>query len=315
MLKLWVTAGGTGSAWHICNIVKKFYKDEIELFIGDINEARHVAASTLADHFYKVPMAKDPAYPGFMYKLLKDNNIDVIIPLVPWEQDFFSPDNKEFLKLGIKSLAAPLLANQIFNDKIKLHEYCLSKNLPTIKQFSKEDIDADTTYFIKALRGFGAAGAAVKKGKELTDDHFRDCIIQEYCLDDGYLNEITVEVFNDDGILHFCGRRRLENKGGVCTKAEFVDTAAVRPYIKQLVEDYDFPPVFNVQFVKHEGVWKIMDVNLRLAAGTGLSNAVGFQLIRALLNKLLGKAYDESLLQVDDSVKTVIRVYEEVVIR
>lgn len=315
MLKVWITAGGTGSAWHICSVIKKYYKDEVELFVGDINDEQLVASSTLADHFFKVPLVKDEAYPEFMYDKLSSNGIDVIIPLIPWEQDFFSMDNPRFASLGIKSLAAPIATNQIFNDKIKLHDYCSDKGIPTIKIFNKDEINPADTYFIKALSGFGAAGAAMRKGEELTEKELDSCVIQEYCVEPQGLNEITVEVFNDDGKLFLCGRRRLENKCGVCTKAEFVETTDVRPYIEQMVGDYEFPLVFNVQFVHHDGVWKVMDVNLRLAAGTGLSNAVGFQLIRALFNKLLGKEFDETLLSVDSTVKTVIRVYEEVVIR
>ncbi|MGN0326709.1 MAG: hypothetical protein ACI4DW_10365, partial [Lachnospiraceae bacterium] len=63
-MKLWVTAGGTGSAWHIASIVKQYYADEIELYISDINEPEMVASSVLADHFFKVPPVKEPGYAG-----------------------------------------------------------------------------------------------------------------------------------------------------------------------------------------------------------------------------------------------------------
>lgn len=315
MYKLLVTAGGTGSAWHICSIAKQYFKDSIELYVCDTNEPYLVAASTLADHFFTVPPVRDPGYRDYMYQLLARYHIDAIIPLIPWEQEYFSNDNPDFSKLGVYSLAAKADTNRLFNDKIALHDYCQKSDIPTIRIYEADEVVSENTYFIKAKDGFGAQGAAVKKGSDITKEDAKRFVIQEYCLDDGDLNEITVEVFNDDGQLHLCGRRRLENKCGVCTKAEFVDVSKVRPYIEKMVSDYDFPYVFNVQFIRHDEQWKVMDVNLRLAAGTGLSASAGFSLIRCLLSKLLTGSIDRDMLKVDETIKTVVRVYEEVVIR
>ncbi len=85
--------------------------------------------------------------------------------------------------------------------------------------------------------------------------------------------------------------------------------------IQKIVELLEMPMVFNVQFVHHDGCWKVMDVNLRLAAGTGLSNAAGFQLIRALLAGLLGMTTNEEWFQTDESIRTILRVYQEISVR
>lgn len=318
-MKLWVTAGGTGSAWHICQIVKKHYADEIELFVSDINDAELVAASTLADNFFKVPPIRQEGYADYMYQLLQDNHIDVIIPLIPWEQPLFSPDREQFQKLGIRSLAPVMNTSRCLNDKTALSRFCETNAIPTIKIFSWQDMEKghikpESTYFAKAIDGFGAAGSRKILGKDITKDDFRNSVIQEYCGDEKGIQEITVEAFWNQGSLHTVARERLETKSGVCTKAKICQVPEAEQVISKMVGLLEFPMVFNVQFIRHEDIWKVMDVNLRLAAGTGLSCAAGFQLIRAALAALTGKEIKEEWFEINPGIKSILRVYQEVII-
>lgn len=314
-LKLWITAGGTGSAWHIATIAKKFYSDKIELFISDINEAELVASSTLADHFFKVLPVKDPKYAEQMYRLLKENQIDVIIPLIPWEQKLFSSDNPEFEKLKIKSLAPALALDKQMNNKKDLFLFCKDKGIPVIQNYEWKDIEKDTLYFVKPADGFGAMGTGCMYGRELTPEMFEDYVVQENCAAERELEEVTVEVFWHEGKVHSIARQRIESKNGVCTKARILDIPETEEAIWKMVQTFDFPKIFNVQFVHHENQWKVMDVNLRLAAGTGLSNAAGFQLVRSLLAVLLDEEPEAEWLSADKEIISILRVYQEVVIK
>lgn len=85
--------------------------------------------------------------------------------------------------------------------------------------------------------------------------------------------------------------------------------------ISQLVELLPLPRAFCIQFMYHNSQWEIIDCNLRLGAGTALSTAIGFQLTRAFIASLLGKEITDDLFKVDSSVRSVVRVYDEVVIR
>ena len=320
-MKLWVTAGGTGSAWHIASIVKQYYADEIELYISDINEPEMVASSVLADHFFKVPPVKEPGYAEYMYRHLKENRIDVLIPLIPWEQGFFAPDRPEFAALGIRSMAAPDAADQILNHKANLYQFCLDHDIPVIRQYTEEELEPEKIYFCKPEMGFGAAGACKMTGQELTEKLAlgellsEEIVIQDYCEEDGEVREVTVEAFWDGKNLKTICRRRLESKSGVCTKAVICKLPETEQIIRKILAFVELPMVFNMQFVHFQGCWRIMDVNLRLAAGTGLSNAAGFQLIRAMLAQLLGKPVEEEWFQVDEGIRSILRVYQEVVIR
>lgn len=317
-MKLWVTAGGTGSAWHICSIVKEYFSDRIELFVSDINDRELVASGVLADHFFKVPRADSEGYAEYMYDLLKNNEIDMIIPIIPWEQKFFSKDNEAFAVLNIRTAAPNSKTDEMLNNKKGLYEFCKASNIPTIKVFEPDEINDEETYFIKPLEGFGAAGARVISGKDIKTDDFDNNVIEEYCKrEENSPNgeEITVEAFYDGRDIHTIARKRLEAKCGVCTKAKIMDVPEVNGIIKKFTESFEFPNVFNIQFIYHNNQWKVMDVNLRLAAGTGVSNAAGFQLIRAYMSFLLGDEVKEELFKVDKDIVSILRVYKEVVVR
>lgn len=319
-MRLWVTAGGTGSAWHIASIAKEYYADKITLYISDINEAELVASSTLADFFFRVPPVKETGYADTMYALLKEHQIDVIIPLIPWEQRFFAPDLPKFASLGVKSIAPVSVTDNILNDKNKLYHFCTANEIPVIRQFRKEELEAGEIYFCKPAEGFGAMGACKMSGNEILERcasgvfDWEHMTVQEYCEEDGAVREVTVEAFWDRGKLRTICRKRLESKGGVCTKAAVIKLPEADIVIKKMAGLLELPTVFNIQFVHYHDCWKVMDVNLRLAAGTGLSNAAGFQLIRALLASLLGEPVEEDWFRIDETIKTILRVYREIVI-
>lgn len=320
--KVLVTAGGTGSAWQIAETLRKYYDDRIELFITDTNPSELVASATLADRFITVPPVKSEGYASYMYNLLKVNNIDAVIPIIPWEQAYFAEDLKQFHELGIKSTAPLVRTSRTLNHKIRLYEYCKACSIPTIPVIQMDEVEDDVTYFIKEKNGFGSMGARRIKGSDIKriDSALLDrIVVQEDCTGKGSradaLEEVTAECFYDGIDCSIAIRERLEAKSGVCTKARFLKIPEVEKVIKRFTELLPFPPVFNIQFVHRGDEWLVMDVNLRLAAGTGLSAAAGFDTVRALLAWILGDQIDPSWLTVDESVKTVLRVYKEVTVR
>ena len=320
--KILITAGGTGSAWQIAETIKKYYPDCFELFITDTNDKCMVASASLADHFYTVPPVKSRGYASYMYKLLEKNGIDLIIPLIPWEQKFFAPDNKKFAALGITSTAPLIRTEELLNDKNSLYRFCTSYKIPTVSIIDIKDVSKGKTYFVKSSCGFGSMGAGRISGADILKMDRKEAgalVIQEDCTGKGGRKgapeEVTAECFYDGKTLHVAVRERMEAKSGVCTKARFRTEPEIEETIKRVCELVEMPKVFNIQFIRKGKKWLVMDVNLRLAAGTGLSAAAGFDVVRALLASLAGKKINEKWLHIDPTVETVLRVYREVTIK
>lgn len=319
MKRILVTAGGTAIAWHIANIAEQYFSNgEIELFICDTNKPKLVPASTKAKKTFMVPPSSTPEYSEILGRIVHDNNIDHIIPLLPQESFLFASDSEFVKKHKVTSSAPATNTSLLLTDKSNLYKTLTDLSIPTPRLLSIDKIDKQAMYIIKPKLGFGSVGIRTVSGSYIADnsDEFQsdDIVIQEYCHNDDY-DEATVEIYNGSEGLSIFARRRIATKAGVCVKMEPINEKIFYPYISDLVKNIECPKAFNVQFLLDNGQWKLFDCNLRLGAGTALSTSIGFQLTRSLLAEIVGAKVDKAWFDYDKSVKTVLRVYQEIVIK
>lgn len=312
MKKILITAGGTATAWHITQIAHDYFNNDIEIQVCDINEPFLIPSIVIASKVHKVPLASDPNYSDVIGRIIDDERIDCIIPLIPEEAYLFAKESEFVKKHNVETVAPILQTTELLADKRKLFETLCVLNIPTPRVFQIEDILGSEQYLLKPRLGFGSQGVEVISGEYIRFE--KDRIIQEYCKGEEY-EEITVEVYNGSAGLHIFARRRVETKAGVCVKMVPVDNKPFYPYIKKLTEFIACPIAFNVQFLYHQRKWKLFDCNLRLGAGTALSSAIGFQLTRALLAEIIKNKIDDEWFKVDPTIKSVLRVYQEVAVR
>lgn len=315
MKRILVTAGGTATAWHICQVCNEFFCDKIEVYVCDINEPYLVPSSILAKKIFKVPYADSPEYLNVLNEIVSFNRIDCIIPLIPNEILALSSDSRIINDLGIISSAPIREASIALSDKELMYHKLISKGIETPRVFGNDEIDVKTQYFVKPKLGFGSLGTGIFSGEYILRNKLyndTNVVIQELC---DNREEITVEIFNGKNLLKVFARKRVATKSGVCVKMIPYNTDVFYPIVERLVLSMDMPIAFNLQFFKTDNVWKLFDCNLRLGAGTALSTAAGFQLTRAFIAELIGEKVLEEWFEVDSKVKSVLRVYEEVVIK
>lgn len=314
MKRILVTAGGTATAWHVCQIVEKYFKNEIELFLCDTNEPYLVPSSIIAKYVYKVPPVVDLKYVSSIAKIIDTHHIDGIIPLIPQEAYVFAEDSEFCSVHKIKSSAPILKTTNLLADKLNMFNTLTKIGIPTPKVYKSNEINLNSQYILKPRLGFGSTGIKIISGDKLIREKISDnCVIQEYCHDDDY-DEVTVEVYKNSVGFHIFSRRRISTKAGVCVKMEPVDADMFTTYVEKLIDSVKCPSAFNIQFLRHQGQWKLFDCNLRLGAGTALSTAIGFQLTRALLAELVGIEVEEKWFEVDMTARAVLRVYQEIVV-
>ena len=315
MKRILVTAGGTATAWHISQIVKKYFQDKIEIQVCDINDPMLVPTIVSAKKVHRVPPVNHENYVDAISKIIEKEDINYIIPLIPQEAFLFAADGDFICKQKIGTTAPKRKTTELLADKYNLFQTLDALAIPTPKLYNKEEIERKSQYLLKPRLGFGSIGLEIVTGQELIEKKVdKNTVIQEYCHENDY-DEITVEIYNGKAGLHLFSRRRVATKAGVCVKMVPVDDSPFLPYIKKLVESVECPTAFNVQFLRDQGVWKLFDCNLRLGAGTALSTAIGFQLTRALLADMIGEKVNSNWLEIDKTAKAVLRVYDEIVIR
>jgi len=305
--KIFILAGGTATAWHLCSLIKKNFAGRFVLYVGDINERNLIPASTLCDKYYRLPPINDPVYYSYMLHLLEAEKINILVPLIDLDLAIFPNDNPDLLRIKILSTAPDTTTMEICKSKSRVSELLASKGIVVPKQFQADDIDPEKSYFVKPDFGFGSRGASVVRGKDI---NFSEKIIIQEILQNP---EASVEIFKKDNFLSFISRERLEVKSGVCTKTRFFYDNELEEIIRHINDFLPLPLASCIQFMKNDnGEWCLTDLNMRLGAGTALSSAAGFGLASAFLSVLSDhndyKNYLETVL--DDQI--VDRVYSEI---
>ena len=311
--RILLTAGGTATTWHFCNIIKEYFANDYEVYITDTNDDYLVPASIFVkkENFFKVPSVFENNYYETMLKILKDNKIDIIVPLIDFDLYTFANDNEDLKALNVYSTAPKLHTTELLSNKEELFKFLSSKDIMTPRLYEKSELNDEDEYIIKPKTGFGSIGVTKESGYNIKNMSLDRKIIQELCEPE----EITAEVYNGKS-LHVFQRLRVATKSGVCVKMIPQNHPEINNAIQKLVASIECPKAFCIQFMKNkDGKWCIIDCNLRIGAGTALSTKIGFQLVRALLTDLLNKEVEDSLFSVDTSIKSVLRVYDEVAIR
>lgn len=312
MQNVMILSAGVTTGWHLAKVAKQYFPQNICLHLCDTNPQELVAAAVLADHFHQVPYLVDADYKRAICELLREWNIDVIVPLI--DQDLFTwaADAPELLALGVRSTAPVRSTVQCLSDKKEMASFLQKNDLPTPRLVKPEEMIPGRLYIEKSEVGCGSQGMKVLTGGKEFEKRPTD-ILQEKCDGDG--REITAEIFNAQGMLRVFCRERVLTKAGVCTKMTPVHIPEIENYIAKLVQLVPCPAAFCAQFMEHRGRWNLIDCNLRLGAGTAMSSAAGFQLTRAFWANICGQPVQEEWLKPDPSVKAVLRVYDEVVVR
>jgi len=302
-----ILAGGTATAWHLCNLVKKNFADYFVMYVGDINDKNLIPASLLSDKYFQLPGINDPVYYDYMLNLLEDEDVNIIIPLIDTDLALFTGDNPDLLELNITSTAPSTETMNICKSKSKTGELLANHGIPVPKQYKQNDIDPEETYFVKPDTGFGSRGAGVLKGRDIP---FPEKIVIQEILQ---RPEITVELFKKDDFWAYVCKERLEVKSGVCTKGRFFYDEELEETLHRIDPLLPFPIASCVQFMKNsDGQWCLTDLNMRLGAGTALTSTAGFGLASAFLSVLSGKNDFKSYLGKITDSSIVVRVYNEI---
>ena len=306
--KILLLAGGTATAWHLCNLIKDNFANRFILYVGDINDKNLIPASLLSDKYFQLPLINEPIYYSYMLSLLEEEKIDILVPLIDSDLALFSNDNPDLVKLNILSTAPSTNTMKICKSKSKITELLENNGISVPKQYRQNEIDPEKAYFVKPDTGFGSRGAAIFKGKDIG---FSDKIIVQEILQQP---EITVEIFRKDDFLAYICRERLEVKSGVCTKARFFYDEDFEGTIHQINQLLPFPLASCIQFMRNDDhKWCLTDLNMRLGAGTALSTAAGFGLASAFLSVLSGENDFKNYFKNVPDNQIVVRVYREIV--
>lgn len=304
---------GVGSVYHIVKILKEKYSDYFYIVGADINESFLIPSINLLDTFYKVSLSIENNFYEEILSILDKEDIDIIIPILDYDQFLFCKDNKDLVKRKIISTAPDKSVFDFYGDKEKMNFFLRKNGFLVPKQFQVSEVKSEDKYFIKIRNGVGSVGATQMIGSDILSLKNLDrYIIEEVCFDP----EITVEVFNIKNKISYILRERIETKAGVCTKSCIFFDKNMQKTIEKFCKIILVPNVFNIQFMKNKnGDYVITDVNFRFAGGMSLSYKVGWDEVSALADMWLGKTNGQvfSNFSFNNKKQWVVRIYNEII--
>lgn len=310
MKKLLVLSCGTNAHWHVVKILREKFPNVFTLIGTDSNPCHMVAASSVLDRFYQVPVSKDPDFLSEMESILRRERPDYVLPIFDFDQQMFFDGANVLEKYGIRSLSTPCETLGVYSDKVNMQNAMLKFGLPVPRTFHVCDVEKDVSYFVKPIQGNGSVGACRKLGKDLNGQDFKGNIVEEVCSGP----EVTMECFVYKGRLSSICRERLWTKAGVCTRARVFKSPKLEQIGRKFATVFKTPTIFNLQFMKNgSGCYVITDVNLRCAGAMGLSYMSGWDAVSALAKTLLDRSSDEVFESLPESVpeQFVVRVNDD----
>lgn len=281
-LRLLLSAAGTGTAFGYAQAKARGFPD-IELWTGDIHPAGHVTASLYAQQHVQLPPSADADYFPFLERLLREQRIDVYLPLIDSEVAG-ATEHRD-------SLAARIASNSMAFCQAAIAKSRYGDWLPHVDgahallPLAPEELE-DGPLVAKRDGGFG--GRATRMVDTAAQAH---ALLAEgwflYRFVEG--EEYTVDCFPLDGDVLVSVRQRLETRAGVCVKARIVREQPLHELARAMGRHFALTEPFCFQTRRNGGSHYVIDINPRLGAGTAMSALNGMDFFAAHLARICGQ--------------------------
>lgn len=278
-----VTGAGSTAASLFCSLALGRGTANTRVIACDSTPHGLNVTSRFVRDYLQVPPYENPDYLPTIVEVCKRFDVNYFVPHTESEAVQVLRGTNALSALGIDSPVAPLEVYESLRQKSSVARLMSQCGIPTIQTLSQDQIVADKTYILKPNVGFGGQGVRFVSGKEAIAclESSSDVIIQEVV--DG--PEFTVEVFSFHGRISSVVRERRATRGGISSVARFSNVPLLHDYVAEIARKYELPILSNFQFmrVQQDGSLLLSDANLRVAAGTGLSRAAGWDGLGALV--------------------------------
>jgi len=274
-----------GRRVELINILKNQI-DNLVLIGGDYLNTS--PALHFCDQSYSLNYNIDEDY---VYKVLEiciKEKVDLIIPLIDPELEFYSKFKNIFNKNGINVMISSENDIRMTSDKIETYNFfkklnfiktpktTLLKNFKLIEDFNEYII-------LKPTQGSSSKGIykikkkSVESFSEIMELDYSSYIIQDY-IDFDY--EVTTDVFvHNKKVVELCQRKRMKTRGGEVERGITIKNEKINHIIQKIVELCDFHGVINIQIMIKDDLFYIGEINARFGGGFPLSYHSGANLI------------------------------------
>lgn len=304
-MKILISSVGTATS---VNLIKYFKKLNDYIIGTDINPMGYTAGSMMVDKFFTVPYAVDENYISSIVEIIRNNDIELFIPVNDTEVYIVS---KEIDQIPCKCIVPDTATIDLLRDKFECSQRMIKSGIdvPSI-------LDCDDMGLVRILRdkvGVGSSGISFfERGIGIKSYDKTTQFIQEKVSGEEY----TVDVLSDcDGKpLYIIPRKRIEVKSGVATKVLVDDEKGIIDRVKIILETIKLPGFSNIQFIKDRvGKYWFIEINYRFSGCGAATLATCPGYLDVFKDIVLGKEINTELNHDVRWNSIVTRYYEEFV--
>lgn len=276
-------------------VIETLKKEGYKVFGTDIYPKNWIATADDVEKFFQVPKvaASEDLYNTFL-NICTENNIEFIILLTDIEIDYFSPFKDAFLKNNIILCCSH--KNEINACRSKLNIFNTFKDLAsvnTIPTFSADTINSNLITFpiiCKPDKGRSSEGVYVVTERDsFVVNENRSYIYQPFIKGE----IITVDVlFGRDKFISIARKELIRTKNGAGLTVEIFIDKFLNEMVFSIAQSLGLIGVYNMEFIKTESEYYLMDINPRFSAGVAFSNLAGYDFVNNHLNFFMNKETD-----------------------
>lgn len=267
MINVLVTSLGSNTAIGVIKALRLNKQISVTI-IGTDTFPKHLSAgSSMADHFYQVPLASADEYDAQLLGIIKQHDINCVIPIHDYEIVKVAHLALKFPLLTFWAVNSPAIIS-LCNNKKEINEL-LSKQ--QIKVPEMYDSLAGLSYpaLYKPNTGVSSKGIQRIDASGTGTQHFD--------LDKGFLQkmvsgiEYTVDCYTSyrEDYFNCCVRKRIETKEGISTKGETVDNEMLKNICSGIHSLLNYKGASNIQFIVDNEVPYFIEINPRFS-GAGI---------------------------------------------
>ena len=239
-------------------------------------------ANCFSDIVLTPPLTSDENYIPWLLETINEYKIDMIIPAIEADMNCWNRNRELLEKTGVKVLLNNAELINLCLDKWNFYKKLEENNFKyRIESSTEPDFNRfKLPFLLKPRCGFGSKGIVKVEDFETFEKHKseigKNLMIQEFVgtADEEY----TASGFFDkeNRLKAFLAMRRKLSKQGFTEIAEVVEEPELKEIISELSQIFKPVGATNFQFRKHNGSWKLLEINPRISSSTSLKTAFGY---------------------------------------
>lgn len=293
-----VTCAGSMPGVSVINALRR--QNEVPIRVISVDRNPLSAGFYLSDAHYTLPSNGIPGDTSAVLKICKQENVQIVFPIIDEELLPFAKAKSEFEGHGIRIITNEPEVVRIARDKFETYEFFYSRGVRVPATYLPEDLASVKLpafpLVLKPRDGRGSVGfVKVNNERELScfANTVPSAVVQEFISGQEY----TIDVLTDfDGrLLSLVPKARLEAKAGMQVKGRTVKDERLLDFARGILALLPLTPRGNIQCIDTGEEIVLIEVNPKFPASLPFTVAAGVNGPLLLVKMHLGEKLEPML--------------------